>query len=272
MSSFIRAWFPVFSTVLIIPGPGPAVAAQERQAVEPAERKGDPVFSAVEERTTVLSLKPAGARVARGELVCELEAFPVREKLASQERTTKAAEAPCQSARLAREVAELAVREYLEGIFKQQLQKIEGEISLADSKLKRAEEQLAAAKRLVEKGIRPRSYVEANELNVQRARLALDQAQGKKVTLEKYTKERTVKGLQGAVEKARAQELVVQAALAREQAVQDQLKKQIESCKVLAPVNGRLLYPRGIEEGAEVSKGQLLFRVVPEEEPKEGAK
>ena len=79
---------------------------------------------------------------------------------------------------------------------------------------------------------------------------------------------RTQVGIRIAVELAR------QAEVGRVQAVEEQLKKQIEGCKVLASSTGRLAYPETIEAGAEVTKGQLLFRilVLPDNEPKETAK
>ena len=95
---------------------------------------------------------------------------------------------------------------------------------------------------------------------------------GKKTTLEKFTKEKKVKELQSKVERARAEELARQADYGREQTAQDQLKKQIEHCKLLAPASGRLIYTEAIEEGAEVTQGQMVFRVVPEAEPKAAAK
>ena len=114
--------------------------------------------------------------------------------------------------------------------------------------------------------------IEPATLAVQQAKLALEKAQRKKTTLEKFTKDKKVKELQGKVEQARAEELAKQADYGREQTAQDQLKKQIEHCKLLAPVSGRLIYTEAIEEGAEVTQGALLFRVMPEAEPKAAAK
>ena len=73
----------------------------------------------------------------------------------------------------------------------------------------------------------------------------VEKSQRKKTTLEKFTKERKVKELQSKVERARAEELARQADYGREQTVQEQLKKQIEHCKLLAPTSGRLSLHRG---------------------------
>jgi multidrug resistance efflux pump len=248
--------------------PGQAVVAQERNATQPAETRGDGVYNAVDGETTITFLKPLGSRVKKGELVGELESFAVRSKLATQDVAVNAALVPYQEAKQAREKAELAITEYLQVVYAPQLKVIEQEISLASQELKNQEDTLVTHKRLYEKGLGPKSRVDAAELTVQRARLALEKSQGKKDTLQKFTKEKKVKELQSKVERARSQELIRQADLGNEQAMQDQLKKQLERCKLLAPVDGRISYTEDIEEGAEVRQGQLLFRVVPDTDPR----
>ena len=57
-----------------------------------------------------------------------------------------------ENAKLTREVAEIAVVEYVEGIFKQDLATVEGEIKLAESDLSRSEDRLDWARRMYEKG------------------------------------------------------------------------------------------------------------------------
>jgi multidrug resistance efflux pump len=270
MAFLMRLWFPACLIVLSsgVVAPGWAAAAQERNADQPAEPRGDGVYNAVDGETTITFLKPMGSRVKKGELVCELESFNVRSKLATQEAATRAALGPYEEAKRSRESAELAITEYLEVVFNPQLKTIEQQISVVNFELKRAEDTLTAMKRLYQQGLGPKSQVDAAQLNVQRARLRLETLQGKKDTLQKFTKEKKVKELQSKVERARAQELARQADFAREQTVQDQLKKQLERCKLLAPADGRVSYQENIEEGAEVSQGQLVFRVVPDAEPK----
>jgi multidrug resistance efflux pump len=250
---------------------GPGAAAPDAAAT-PAEVRGDGVYNAVEGETTIVFLKPEGSQVKKGELVCELESFAVRTKLAGQESATRAAQGPYENARRDRELAEFAITAYIEAEFLPQLKTIERDISLAEDVLKRALDALATAKRLVEKGLGPRSRADTAELNVQQARFALEKLQRKKETLQKYTREKRVKELQSKVERARAFELARQAELGREQAVLDQLKKQLERCKLLAPADGRIGYPDGIEEGASVNQGQLLFRVFPEAASKAAGK
>src|SRR5262249_421413 len=72
--------------------------------------------------------------------------------LNNQEIPVRGAEDAYMNARLTREVAEIAVKEYKEGIFQQELATVEGEIALAKSDMKRAEDELEWANRIERKG------------------------------------------------------------------------------------------------------------------------
>ena len=114
--------------------------------------KNQDAFCNVEGGTSIIMIKPEGTRVKKGELVCELDSAALRDSLTNQQITTKSAEANFENATLTREVAEIAVVEYVEGIFKQDLATVEGEIKLAESDLSRAEDRVDWAQRMFAKG------------------------------------------------------------------------------------------------------------------------
>jgi multidrug efflux pump subunit AcrA (membrane-fusion protein) len=272
MSSFLRVKILACFIVSTIFAPGALAPAQVENAGAPAERKGTEVFNKLPGPLTILYIRAEGSLVKKGDLVCELDSSSLKEKLVNQEAATKVAEAAYLSAKRPRESAEGAVTEYVEAILKPELQTLNGRISLAEAQREKAEKQLETSKRQLEHGIATKERVTSDEIALQRARFALEQLQRKKTTLEKYTREKKIKTLQSEVEKARAEELAKQAAYGLAQAAQERLQKQIESCRVLAPNNGRVHFSPPIEEAAEVAEGQLLFRVIPEDEPKAGAK
>ena len=121
------------------------------------------------------------------------------------------------NAKLTREVAEIAVTEYTEGIFVQDLATVEGEIKLAQSAANRARDTIDFAKdRLARIAARSdKSVTDLNleytysdrvlaaELEVPERLAALEQAETKKKLLVEYTKPKTLKHLQSEVEKAR---------------------------------------------------------------------
>ncbi len=77
------------------------------------------------------------------------------------------------------------------------------------------------------------------ELQVLRARFALEKAQSRKKLLTDYTRDRKVKQLEAAVKKAQADE---QARLAILENKLGEAKRLADSCSIVAPIDGRLRY------------------------------
>ena len=111
----------------------------------------------------------------------------------AQQIVARKVEADYHNARLTREIAEIVVVEYEEGIFKQDLATVDGEIKLAESDLSRPRDRLEWARRMLKKGFVPPATVTAEELTLRKARFALEQVQSKKTVLVGYTKGKTIK-------------------------------------------------------------------------------
>jgi HlyD family secretion protein len=236
--------------------------AQDLKGVEPLPRDAVDVFNVIEGRTVVLTSLPEGTRVEKGDIVCELDPSELQDRLATEETVIRGAEADVHAARIGREVAVMALNEYKEGAFPQELARTEGEIKLVEAKLASAEDSLDWSRRMFAKGYISASEQVSDELALKHARFALEEAQSKKKILIDYSKARQVKAFTGAVETARANQLAKQAVLERERSVQKRLKDQIDRCKVTAPATGRITYAAPIGAGAVVHDGQLLGRVV----------
>ena len=239
-------------------------AAQDRKTGESGGSGGVAVFNAAEGRTTVLSIRPDGTRVKEGDIVCELDPTELHDRMASQELVVQGALADVQGARLAREVAVIALSEYKEGSFAHDQAAAEGAIKLAHSNLARQFDQVDWTRRMFDKGYVSMAEKIADELALQTATFALEQAQSKRKLLLEYTQGKTIKALMGQVETARARELAKQAALERAQAARRRLDGQIRRCKVAAPAGGRVQYAAPMGVGAVVHDGQLLLRIVPD--------
>ncbi len=219
-------------------GDGSAGARQEQPAVS-AER--DRFVAEVERR-----LKGCHERVAAvgaAVLAGIDEAGRSRDALTNQQIATHSADANFKNATLAREIAEIAVVEYVEGIFKQDDATLEGTLKLAESEAARAQDALEFAKQRlakikeVSKGTAAEVAVEYSYedhvLDAQRrepkARLAMEQEQFKLKFLREFTKPRRVKELQAEVEKLRADELAKKAVWESEKAKARRLEAQIAS-------------------------------------------
>ncbi len=221
--------------------------------------------------TTIIMILAEGSRVKKGELVCELDAAALKDQLTNQVITTKGADAAYQNAKLTREVAEIGVIEYIEGIFKQDFATVEGEIKLAEADLKRAEDRLEWSDQMLKKGYVSLGQNISDKLTLQRAKFTLEQSQTKRSVLLKYTKQKTIKELQSEVEKARSDELAKQATWDLEKSKEEKLNRQIVNCRIVAPDDGLVVYAndpgRGgmgqttpqIEEGATIRERQKIF-------------
>jgi RND family efflux transporter MFP subunit len=269
-------------------GSGTAVAVQAgkfsvtvaaRGLVEASE--SDDVFCKVEGGTTIISILPEGTYVTKRQLVCELDSSALQDNLVNQKIATLGAAAAYEQSHLTREVAELAVTEYVEGIYKQELEKILGDIAAARSAIAKAEVQLARTRRASERlnhilavkgetataaeivaGLDVENRAEAAEQNRLRETMELERAETARQVLGKYTRDKTVKQLQSEAEKARSDELARQQAWKLERDKEARLERQIANCKLLAPGDGIIVYasdPDKIGEGVAVRERQKIF-------------
>jgi HlyD family secretion protein len=241
---------------------GAIVGAQDRTDGQQTGRDAIDVFNAVEGRTVVITNAQDGSLVGKGEIICELDASEIRDRLAAQEIVVRGAEADVHATRIAREVAVMAVNEYREGTFVLEFAATEAGIKLAEAELSRAEDNLDWLRRMFEKGYVSMAEKVTAELALKHARFALERGQSKKKILIDHSKARTIKALTGDVEAARARELAKQAALECARSVQRRLTDEIGRCKVTAPAGGRIKYAAPIGPGAVVHDGQVLFRIV----------
>jgi hypothetical protein len=127
-------------------------------------------------------------------------------RIAAHQRAMMRAQLEFDNAKLTREAAEIAVIEYTEGVFKDDLRTVENEIVLAKAGVARSQEQLATASRLGLKGKDLESFVADGEEKIRRAERRLELAQQKKTVLVNETKHRTLNELAEEVKKAKASE------------------------------------------------------------------
>jgi RND family efflux transporter MFP subunit len=258
-------------------------------------------FCNVEGGTAIIQLTPEGTHVKQGDTICVLDSAPLRDQLTGAQIAIQSAEAGYQNARIEREVAEIAVKEFDEGNFKHELATVKGEVALAQSAIQKAERGLDRARRarrrigdlvaskkdavaaadiLAELDIDDR--VAASEQTISRETAALELAKSRLEILEKYTRNKTLKALVLDVERKRPIELAKRNRWQCEQNRAKKLEKQIASCTISAPIDGIVIYansPRQrrpelnrqqqIEEGSQVRERQKILSVVDLKGPKQ---
>lgn len=105
-----------------------------------------------------------------------LAAFVARREHLRRIVAIQVAEADYQNAVLTREVSEIAVVEYREAVYKAEQETVLGEIALAESEKKRAEDRLEWSNRMLAKGAISEAQNIADQLSREQKNFALEQA------------------------------------------------------------------------------------------------
>jgi len=239
----------------------------------------------------IIWLVPEGTMVKKGDLICELDSGALRDQLSHQKVVTQQTEASYQQAKLSREVAELAVKEYEEGIALSESALVRGEVKLNESaferagqrldRMRRAREKLNALQARQEPGSIGEILAEVDledrfdsaEQGLARHRFSVEQAQARLNQFENYTKPKNIRVLRIEREKALSEELAKEQALKLEQQNQSNLERQIRACKLSAGIDGMVVYANPpkqegqrqalpIREGGEVRPRQIIVRVL----------
>jgi hypothetical protein len=268
--------FTVLS-LLVAFAAGAPTSAQDAKGLDarPERDRTSDVVCKVEGGGTILWLLPMGAQAKKGDLVCELDASALNDRLIEEAIAVKRAEGEDKTARLAHEAAMMAVKEYQESTYFLDKATILHKIKLAESEFASASDRVDEAQKAFDKGTTSRAQKVAAELSLQRTKFALELAQAKLNKLENFTRPNVVKRLVGEVERARALELAAKDILELRQSRKQRTRRQIEACRITAPCDGRVLHatrpPRSsegpkevaIEEGERVRERQVVVRVVP---------
>ena len=229
----------------------------------------------MEKGGTILSLVPGGTAVKKGDLVCELDASGLNDRLLEEAIAVKRAEGEYKAARLAHEAAMMAVKEYSEATYLLDKAATQCEIKLAESELAQASDHVDEVQRNFDKGTVSKAQRVAAELSFQQTKFALELAQMKLNHLEKVTRPNTVKRLVGEVERTRALEVAAKDILELRQAREQKTRRQIAACRITAPWTAgcsmRCVRARPgegtndvpVEEGDHVRERQVVVRVVP---------
>ena len=224
--------------------------------------------------STILWIVEDGKVVQEGDEIIRLDTSSIDDQLNSQRIVYEKALASHIQAEQDLAVAGIAVKEYEQGTFVEQLKQLEAEIQVALENLRSAENQLKYSQRMLRKGFVSSLQRDADEFAVERAKLDLDVATTRKQVLVDFTKEKTLKGLQATREASAARLRSEAAGLQLEKARLERLQAQLKNCVVTAPKKGMVVYANNarrsryggsqqaeIEEGSMVRESQALVRL-----------
>ncbi len=225
---------------------------------ELASSKNVEVTNGVEGQSTIIRILPEGTRVKKGDLVCEIDSSLLNDRLTNQIITTRSAKAELDSAITSREVAEIAVREYLEGTYLQSIQSAQSDMILAESELSRARDRYQWTERMVAIKYVSDSQKLTDAQTAMKAEMAIDRAETSMKVLTNYTGRKTTISLEAQVRMAQVGELAKEAIYERERAKQKKLEDQIAKCRMEAPDDGMVVYAKDANRRAEAS-GPTIF-------------
>ncbi len=222
--------------------------------------------------STILWLVKDGTRVNEGDDLVRLDSSLIEDQVNSQ----KIAFAKAQAAKIEAEKtfssAKIAVQEFIEGNYVQQIQDAEGKITVAMENLRSAENSKQHTDRMARKGYVTNLQAEAQTFAVEQAKINLTSAHTAKTVLEKFTKPKMLVDLESKRDTAEAKMRSEEAAFGLETARLKRLQTQLEKCTINAPHSGMVVYANEaggrpgqqtvtIEEGAGVRERQSIIRL-----------
>jgi len=250
------------------------VSIAEDGNVESAANKD--VKCEVKGGSTILWLIKDGTEVQKGDELARLDSSSLEDQITQQTITYEKAHSLAIESEKNFKAAEIAVSEYIEGTYLQTLQDLKAKAVVAKENLGSAQNTLQFTDKMTRKGYATALQREAQAFAVQRANLDLAVANTAIDVLEKFTRPKTLVGLESARDSAEARMRSEKAAFELEEARLERLKQQLEKCTIVAPDNGMVIYAndqsmsgRGggssqqaiIEEGATVRERQSIMRL-----------
>jgi HlyD family secretion protein len=219
--------------------------------------------------STILEIIPNGTTVKKGDVLCRLDASEYEELALAQAIRVEQHKAEEVQRDTGLQSAQLALKEYRDGLFAQDIMGMQGRIALAEAEMKAASDRLAWSERMAAKGYASLRQVANDREALLSSTLRLKQAEMELETYRRYNSRRTIVSLEADVEKARAW-FIHEAGDHEKSKVQlAHYRSLIDRCTIRAPHDGFVIYANGtfraeaersmIEEGASVRQGQELF-------------
>lgn len=222
----------------------------------------EPHFSPTSRATgisTIIELIPDGTMVTKGQMLARLDASDYEELVRQEEIQLLQARADWEKAGLDLKTAEIALAEYRDGLLPQNREFQQGQILLYESDIRRANDRLAWAERMVASG-----YLSAGQLLIERASLersevSLRNARGELATLEQHTSAAQISRLKLDIAGKREQlDFHTRHHMHREGRLK-KARKQVEACTIRAPHAGLVIYANTYNPETQIAAGSMAY-------------
>ncbi len=280
---------------ITIAGNGTIESVQNRDLVCPCEGQN-----------TIRTIVPEGSNVKEGDVICELDTSTINKELQRVLLETKKCESDVtwakqelaiqesknatglESAIVELRLAELSLREYVEGTYPQKLTEATKDVEIAKRALNRKQQELLETRALHTRGFATAADIEKDEQELAEKENALDKKTTDLKVLTQFTYEKEVADKQDKLSQAKNKLERVKSENASQMAQKnadlatksqsheinksqlEHWQKQLNSASIKAPISGIVVYGSSVEDfrreqpiasGSRVFEQQLIIRM-----------
>ena len=218
-------------------------------------------------QNTIIWVIESGSVVKSGDELVRLDTLAIEDAISERKKYAWWTKSGAERARADVARAELAIPEYLEGRYRSQLMTLEKDQVIARSNLRTAQNILAHAKMMSERGYVSDLELQEKTFAVTQAELNVEVKKTQIDVLERFTKAMELETLNGNLNAARARYAAEYERNLQDAARRDIAIEELKYCVMKAERSGLVIYPSAekwkrapeIEEGATVYRDQILL-------------
>ncbi|HEV3137194.1 MAG TPA: HlyD family efflux transporter periplasmic adaptor subunit, partial [Pirellulales bacterium] len=226
--------------------------------------------------SAILWLIKDGTEVKKDDELVRLDSSAIEDQISQQKIVYEKARATKIESEKSFEAAKIAVNEYIEGTYLQNLQDLEAKVTVAKENLESARNAYQFTEKMLRKGYVTNLQRDAQAFGVKHSELDLGVAETAKDVLKKFTREKVLVGLQSTRDSAKARMASDEEAFKLEEARLERYETQLQHCTIRAPDDGMVVYAndqqqmgRGggggqqsiVEEGAMMRERQTIIKL-----------
>jgi len=216
---------------------------------------------------TIIWVIESGTVVKPGDELVRLDTLAIEDAIAERTKYAHLTRSGAERAKANVARAQLAIPEYLEGRYRTQFMTLEKDLVIARSNLLTAQNMLAHAERMAERGYVSGLEVEEKTFAVTQAELNVDVKKTQVDVLEQFSKAMELETLNGDLNAAKARFAAEGERAQMDAERRDLALAELKHCVVKAERGGLVIYPVAekwkrapkIEEGATVHRDQTLL-------------
>jgi multidrug efflux pump subunit AcrA (membrane-fusion protein) len=221
--------------------------------------------------TTIVWIIPEGTPVKKGDVICELDSSAFQDEEQAQRIRYLQAKSYVEQANSILEVNKINLREYRDGIYPQDQQLVKHYVATCQLEKDRLERAAAWSRAMQQKGYRTSLQVKGDEQALDRANIALAEAENMVNRLLKQTGPKLLKALEANVKAIESDKYTQDAAFNLESQRLERIRKNVKNCTLIAPSDGIVVYANQsnqwgmvtatISEGVTVRQDQPIINL-----------